>query len=89
MAGAAISFLIINVGQLLIQERSKLVRVQGQVKSLHDELNLIKEFLDDSEGNPDKVKELMSLIQAVAYHVEDVIDTYVVNMAKHERMNAG
>ncbi|KAK2988888.1 hypothetical protein RJ640_000248 [Escallonia rubra] len=87
MADAAISFLINNVGKLLMQEASKLVGVEDQVKSLHDELNLIKEFLGDSEGNRDKVKELMSQIQAVAYRAEDVIDTYVVSMAKHGRRN--
>ncbi|KAK2970772.1 hypothetical protein RJ640_012314 [Escallonia rubra] len=87
MADAAISFLINNVGQLLIKEGSKLVGVEGQVKSLHDELNLIKEFLGDSEGNRDKVKELMSQIHDVAYRAEDVIDTYLVNKAKHERRN--
>ncbi|KAM7493485.1 hypothetical protein LguiB_028094 [Lonicera macranthoides] len=64
-----------------------LVGVEDHIKSLYVDLVQINQFLQDSKGKREMVKELVSLIRNVAHRAEDVIDRYVINMAKHKRRN--
>ncbi|CAK9149928.1 unnamed protein product [Ilex paraguariensis] len=63
------------------------VRISGvkeQVESLHRELSLMNAFLKDSKEKRSQyeyVRVLVRQITDVAYEAEDIIDTFVVNMA--------
>ncbi|KAM7490597.1 hypothetical protein LguiA_033518 [Lonicera macranthoides] len=87
MADSAVSFLLDNISQLLKHEASMLVGVEDDIKSLYVELIQINQFLQDSKGKREMVKDLVSLIRNVAHRAENVIDRYVINMAKHKRRN--
>ncbi|KAM7517370.1 hypothetical protein LguiA_006953 [Lonicera macranthoides] len=87
MADTVVSFLLKNVAQMLNQEANLLLGVGDQVRSLHRELTEIHRFLQNSKEKRERVKDLVSQIWIVAHKAEDVIDTFVVNMAKHKRRN--
>ncbi|KAM7493487.1 hypothetical protein LguiB_028096 [Lonicera macranthoides] len=87
MADSVVSFVLDNLSQLLKHEASMLVGVEDDIKSLYIELIQINQFLQDSKGKREMVKDLVSLIRNVAHRAEDVIDRYVINMAKHKRRN--
>ncbi|QCE12816.1 disease resistance protein RPM1 [Vigna unguiculata] len=63
--------------------------VEGKVKSLCNELKFMDIFLKSSEGKykDAMVKEVVTQIRDVAYKAEDVVDTYILNIAKHKRRN--
>lgn len=84
---SVVSFLLDNVTQLLKQEATLLPGVGGQVRSLHNELKLINQFLENSVGKRDMLKDLENQIRDVAHQAEDIIDTFVINMAKNNRRN--
>nr|GMD19826.1 putative disease resistance RPP13-like protein 3 [Ipomoea batatas] len=84
MADAAVEFLLENLNQLLLYHDDLLSGVKDQVKSLHKELSLMNAFLKDSRENrsvSEYVRELVSQIAIVAYEAEDIIDTFVMNVA--------
>ncbi|KAM7490595.1 hypothetical protein LguiA_033516 [Lonicera macranthoides] len=87
MADSVVSFVLDNLSQLLKHEASMLVGVEDHIESLRVDLGQINQFLQDSKGKREMVKELLSLIRKVAHRAEDVIDRYVINMAKHKRRN--
>ncbi|KAL2329673.1 hypothetical protein Fmac_017254 [Flemingia macrophylla] len=89
MVDSVVSFLLENLSRLLNDEIQLLSGVEEKVNSLCNELKFIDIFLKNSEGKrSDKVvKEVVSQIRDVAYKAEDVIDTYVANIAKHKRRN--
>ncbi|KAL2329666.1 hypothetical protein Fmac_017247 [Flemingia macrophylla] len=89
MADSVVSFLLENLLQLLNDEIKLLSGVEEKVNSLCNELKFIDIFLKSSEGkrSDEVVKEVVSQIRDVAYKAEDVVDTYVANIAKHKRRN--
>jgi len=89
MAESVVSFLVQNLSQLLVSEIKLLSGVEGKVKSLHNDLKLMDIFLRSSEGKykDAMVKEVVTQIRDVAYRAEDVVDTYILNIAKHKRRN--
>ncbi|KAL1362453.1 hypothetical protein AAHE18_03G082400 [Arachis hypogaea] len=70
MAYTVISFVLDNLSQLLAREASLLCGVDDRVRSLQ------------SKGIE---KEVLRQIRDVAHEAEDVIDTFVVNVAIHKR----
>ncbi|KAL1324647.1 hypothetical protein AAHE18_13G105700 [Arachis hypogaea] len=87
MADTVISFVLDNLSQLLAREASLLCGVDDRVKSLQSVLNMMNEHLQTSEGKTKKgiEKEVLRQIRDVAHEAEDVIDTFVVNVAIHKR----
>ncbi|KAL2329680.1 hypothetical protein Fmac_017261 [Flemingia macrophylla] len=89
MADSVVSFLVQNLSQLLNDELNLFSGVEGRIDSLCNELKFIDIFLKSSEGKRgnEVVKQVVNQIRDVAYKAEDVVDTYIANMAKHKRRN--
>ncbi|MED6122041.1 hypothetical protein PIB30_035962 [Stylosanthes scabra] len=87
MADTVISFVLDNLSQLIAREANLLCGVDDRVKSLHSELRMINVLLKTFDGETKKEieKEVFSQIRDVAHEAEDVIDTFVVNMAIQKR----
>ncbi|XP_059436078.1 putative disease resistance RPP13-like protein 3 [Corylus avellana] len=86
MADYVVNFLVEYLSQKLEKEVNFFGGVQGQVKSLHRELRLTNIFLESSVGKRNEhpiVKEVVGQIREVAYEAEDVIDMYILKVAKH------
>ncbi|KAB1202000.1 Disease resistance protein RPP13 [Morella rubra] len=85
MADNVVSSLLTYLAGLLVENSSLLHGVEDQIKSLHRELNLINIFLKNSEGKRNEhelVKEVVRQIRDIAHEVEDVIDTFILNVAE-------
>ncbi|MED6151222.1 hypothetical protein PIB30_080395 [Stylosanthes scabra] len=89
MADTVISFVLDNLSQLIAREANLLFGVEDRVRSLHNELRMINVLIKTSEGKTKKEieKEVLSQIREVAHEAEDVIDTFVVNVAMYKRRN--
>ncbi|MED6200011.1 hypothetical protein PIB30_081199 [Stylosanthes scabra] len=87
MADNAISFVLNNLSQLLVRQASLLFEVDDKVRSLQSELSMINVLLKTSQGKTKKEidKEVVRQIRDVAYEAEDIIDTFIVNVAMHKR----
>nr|XP_025686940.2 disease resistance protein RPP13-like [Arachis hypogaea] len=86
-ADTVISPVLDNLFQLLAREASLLCGVDDKVRSLHSELSMINVLLKTSEGKTKNGidKEALRQIRDAAHEAEDVIDTFVVNVAMHKR----
>ncbi|KAJ4975301.1 hypothetical protein NE237_000407 [Protea cynaroides] len=90
MADTVVSTLVINLSQLLVNEVNFLLGVEVQVQALSKELEYMNTFLKNSEGKRDphtNVMVLVDQIREIAREAEDIVDTYVVNVAKQRRQN--
>ncbi|KAL1324603.1 hypothetical protein HN51_034781 [Arachis hypogaea] len=87
MADSVISFVLDNLSKLLAREANLLCGVDERVRSLESELSFINVHLKTSEGKTKKEidKEVFRQIRDVAHEAEDVIDTFVANVAMHRR----
>ncbi|GAB4836867.1 hypothetical protein Ancab_039540 [Ancistrocladus abbreviatus] len=87
MAEAIISSAVQWVGSQLINNATFLFRVKDQVRSLHEDLKLIQFFLRDAdqkqalEGADGPFSLFAKAIREIAFHAEDVIDTYIHKLA--------
>ncbi|PSS24917.1 Disease resistance protein [Actinidia chinensis var. chinensis] len=91
MAEIAVSFVIDRLVPLL-QEEAKLLRgVHTEANSILDELQVIKPFLRnaderDARGELDEVvKAWVKQVRQVSHQIEDVIDEYMLHLAKHRQ----
>ncbi|KAE7996420.1 hypothetical protein FH972_001147 [Carpinus fangiana] len=78
--------LVINELIQLIAHESKLLRgVHRDVVDIRDELESIQCFLKDVDKGDlqDGIKTWVKQVREVAYHIEDVMDEYVLHMAQH------
>ncbi|MED6204156.1 hypothetical protein PIB30_006572 [Stylosanthes scabra] len=84
-----ISFALENLARLLVSEVALLSSVKDQIRSLSDELKFMNIFIKSSEGKHDNefVREVVNQIRDVAYQIEDVVDTYVVNVNMQRSRN--
>ncbi|KAL5548066.1 hypothetical protein UlMin_003297 [Ulmus minor] len=87
---------VINVlAQLLIEEANWFKGVHREVKSLKDELESIRCFLKDAEERSEKgnvndgVKTWVKQVREEAYHIEDVIDVYLLHASLCEIKKRG
>ncbi|KAL5547971.1 hypothetical protein UlMin_003202 [Ulmus minor] len=87
---------VINVlAQLLIEEANWFKGIHREVKSLKDELESIRCFLKDAEERSEKgnvndgVKTWVKQVREEAYHIEDVIDVYLLHVAKQTLQHGG
>jgi disease resistance protein RPM1 len=83
--------LVINELVQLITHESKLLRgVHQDVVDIRDELESIQCFLKDADKGDlqDGIKTWVKQVREVAYHIEDVIDEYVLHMAQHRHQQS-
>ncbi|KAM7523268.1 hypothetical protein LguiA_013170 [Lonicera macranthoides] len=85
MADSVVSFLLENLSQLLKNEAKLLYGVGDQIRSLQLQLTTINQFLNNSKDKREKVGDLVNQIRDVAHEAADIIDIFVVKMAKHKR----
>ncbi|XP_031249405.1 disease resistance protein RPP8-like [Pistacia vera] len=93
MAEFTVNFAIETLGSLLVQETKLLRSVKKEVESIKRELEIIRSFLRDAdtraaaeeegESNGGVVSTWVKQVREEAYHIEDVIDEYILNEAKH------
>ncbi|XP_031249407.1 disease resistance protein RPM1-like [Pistacia vera] len=93
MAEFTVNFAIETLGSLLVQETKLLRSVKKEVESIKRELEIIRSFLRDAdtraiaeeegESNGGVVSTWAKQVREEAYHIEDVIDEYIFNEAKH------
>ncbi|EXC17139.1 Disease resistance protein RPM1 [Morus notabilis] len=75
--------------QLLMKEANSFKRLRKEVKSLKDELECVQCFLKDAEERSEKedmrdgVKVWLKQVREEAFHIEDVIDLYILHVAQH------
>lgn len=92
MTETAVTLIIDKLFQLLVQEASLLRGVHREIVGIRDELESIKCFLKDAEARTEKgdvhdgLKTWVKQVREAAYHIEDVIDEYVLHIAqqRHE-----
>jgi disease resistance protein RPM1 len=92
MTETAVTLVINKLFQLLVQEASLLSGVHREIVGIRDELESIKCFLKDAEARTEKgdvhdgLKTWVKQVREAAYHIEDVIDEYVLHIAqqRHE-----
>ncbi|KAL5547868.1 hypothetical protein UlMin_003099 [Ulmus minor] len=95
MAEMVVAPVINLLAQLLIEEANWFKGVHREVKSLKDELESIRCFLKDAEERSEKgnvndgVKTWVKQVREEAYHIEDVIDVYLLHVAKQTRQHGG
>ncbi|GAU44032.1 hypothetical protein TSUD_349640 [Trifolium subterraneum] len=92
MADSAVSFLLGHLSQLLQHEANLLSGVEDKIESLRNELEIINAYLKtSSKGNKNNNKEIeqivLSQIRDAAHLAEDVIDTFIANLAIYKRRN--
>ena len=89
MTETAVTLVIDKLFQLLVQEANLLRGVHKEIVSIRDELESIKCFLKDAEARTEKgdlhdgVKIWVKQVREAAYHIEDVIDEYILHIAQH------
>ena len=88
MTETAATLIIDKLFQLLVQEASLLRGVHREIVGIRDELESIKCFLKDAEARTEKgdvhdgLKTWMKQVREAAYHIEDVIDEYILHIAQ-------
>jgi disease resistance protein RPM1 len=85
MTETIVTLVINELVQLIIHESKLLRGVNQQVVVIRDELESIQCFLKDTDKGgdlQDGVKTWVKQVREVAYHIEDVIDEYVLHMAQ-------
>ncbi|XP_011036771.1 PREDICTED: disease resistance protein RPM1-like [Populus euphratica] len=89
MAESAVSLVVDKLLPLLIQEVKLLRGVHDELVGVKDELEVIRAFLKDADSKAEKegigegVKVLVNQIREEAHHIEDVIDDYMLHVARH------
>ncbi|XP_045788301.1 putative disease resistance RPP13-like protein 3 isoform X2 [Trifolium pratense] len=92
MADSVVSFLLGHLSQLLQHEANLLFGVEDKIQSLQNELEIINAYLKtSSKGNKNNNKEIekivLSQFRDAAHQAEDVIDTFIANVAIYKRRN--
>ncbi|XP_023924946.1 disease resistance protein RPM1-like [Quercus suber] len=88
MAESAFSLVIHNLVPLLAQEAKLLKGIHEEVKSIIREIDMIQSFLKDADIRAEKdhmdnvAKTRVKQVREEAYHIEDVIDEYILHFAK-------
>ncbi|XP_028797491.1 putative disease resistance RPP13-like protein 3 [Neltuma alba] len=88
MADSVVSFVLENLSRLAAHEANLLCGVEDKVKLLESQLRMMTVFLKNSDQNTRKKEieqEVVRQITDIAHEAEDVIDTYVANVARNQR----
>lgn len=88
MAESLVALAIQWIGSTLIQESSILFGVEDQVRDLQEELELMQQFLQDADAKIEmkEIRTLIRQIRQLAYDVEDIIDTYILEVGAKPNM---
>ncbi|XP_028797485.1 putative disease resistance RPP13-like protein 3 [Neltuma alba] len=90
MADTVVSFVLENLSRLVAHEANLLCGVEDKVKLLESQLRMMTVFLKNSDQNQRKKEieqEVVRQITDIAHEAEDVIDTFVANVARNQRRN--
>ncbi|CAL5212636.1 unnamed protein product [Lathyrus oleraceus] len=92
MADSVVSFLLEHLSQLLQREANLLCGVEDRIISLRNELEIICVYLNTSSkgknnNNKQIEQKVLSQIRDVSHLAEDVIDTFVANVAIYKKKN--
>ena len=88
MAESAVSIVIENLVPLLVHEGRLLKGIHSKVASIKSELEIIQSFLKGADTRAEKedmsnvMKTWVKQVREEAYHIEDVIDEYIMHFAK-------
>ncbi|KAB9546948.1 hypothetical protein FH972_027043 [Carpinus fangiana] len=85
MTETVVALVINELVQLIVHESTLLKGVHREVVDIRDELESIQCFLKDADKGDlqDGVKMWVKQVREAAYHIEDVIDEYVLHVAQH------
>ncbi|XP_059440264.1 disease resistance protein RPM1-like [Corylus avellana] len=90
MTETVVILVIDKLVQLIVHESKLLKGVHQEVVDIRDELESIQCFLKDADkGNlQDGIKMWVKQVREAAYHIEDVIDEYVLQVAQHRHQQS-
>ncbi|GFP90632.1 disease resistance protein rpp13 [Phtheirospermum japonicum] len=83
MAEAALSFAVQKLGQLVIEKVGFIQGVEGQLKWLKDELEMMQCLLKDAaekQGDDERIRKWVSDIRDLAQDADDAIETFVLRV---------
>ncbi|KAM4092096.1 hypothetical protein ACB094_06G011300 [Castanea mollissima] len=89
MAESAIKLAKDYLAPLLTKEAGLLVGIHNKVESIQGELEFIQSFLKDADAKAEKgdasnvTQTWIKNVREKAYHIEDVIDEYLLHFAKY------
>jgi disease resistance protein RPM1 len=94
MAEIAMTLLIDKLVQLLVQEAKLLNGVHREVVGISDELESIMCFLKDVDAKAKKggdlqdgMKVWVKQVREATFHIEDVLDEYILHVAQHSHQH--
>lgn len=85
MADAIVSSSLQKLADVALNKGLEIYQISDQVRMIQRELNLIKAFLRDADSKRktnDLVKQWVNEIRDVAYRIEDVMDTFLVEVKR-------
>ncbi|KAF8394052.1 hypothetical protein HHK36_020254 [Tetracentron sinense] len=89
MAESVISFFVNRLGDLLIQETILLHEVHEQLEQLQTDMRGMQSFLKAADASAyqgdEQVRNLVNEIKGIAYDSEDVVDTFIFQVASRGR----
>ncbi|XP_061360733.1 disease resistance protein RPM1-like [Gastrolobium bilobum] len=97
MAETAVSFVVQQLCQLLIKEGNLLRGVTKDFTDIKDELESIQAFLKDADrrasrdgrDNNEGIKTWVKQLREASFHIEDVIDEYIMYVAQRRINHPG
>ncbi|XP_059436544.1 disease resistance protein RPM1-like [Corylus avellana] len=90
MTETVVDLVVNKLVQLIVHESNLLKGVHQEVVNIKDELESIQSFLKDVDKGDlqDGVKMWVKQVREAAYHIEDVIDEYVLHVAQHRHQQS-
>ena len=90
MTETVVTLVINELVRLIVHESKLLSGVHREVVDIRDELESIQCFLKDADKGDlqDGVKTWMKQVREVAYHIEDVIDEYILQVAQYRHQQS-
>ncbi|KAL3728006.1 hypothetical protein ACJRO7_032710 [Eucalyptus globulus] len=85
MADSAVSFLVEKLAILVEKEVKQLKGVRREIEFIKDEFEHMKAFLERAESPQEddpQLKVWVKQVREVAYDTEDVLDEFMLNLAK-------
>ena len=91
MAKSVVSFVVERLGNLLIKEAAILQGVSQQVNQMQIELKRMQYFLrdiDKMQNEDESVQIWVSKIREAAYDVQDIIETFALEISSKNKENS-
>ena len=88
MAEGTVTFFAEKLSNLILQEASVFGKVEGQIKLLRNELELMGLFLRDVDSKrvyEERVKAWVNQLRSATHEAEDVIDEFILKMDHRKR----